>query len=71
MLTPRRGLTVATDQKPTAGLKRDSEPSDGFATGFVATDQKPTAGLKQIGRTAPFCAAMSRDGPETHCGIET
>ena len=37
----------------------------------VATDQKPTAGLKQDVDEDAYYRALGRDGPETHCGIET
>ena len=61
---------VATDQKPTTGLKRTMSAMNGTEE-TVATDQKPTTGLKQSLPDLDAVWVDGRDGPETHYGIET
>jgi len=61
---------VATEQKPTSGLKHRLELVEA-GIGRVATEQKPTSGLKQASSLARSAWDDRRDGAETHIGIET
>jgi len=61
---------VATEQKPTSGLKHLRHDLVGSKQ-LVATEQKPTSGLKRKRYYVKPVEGLGRDGAETHIGIET
>jgi len=64
------GIHVATERKPSTGLKQEEIDTDSPEKA-VATERKPSTGLKHVETQGGEGDTDGRDGEKTQHGIET